>query len=75
MELESDKYKYFDYLNEPWFNNNVINEYINRDNIKNYFDKIFFTPILPISSWFLSYSYKLKFKGLDIYRRFRYNNI
>jgi hypothetical protein len=72
MELESDKYKYIEYLKQPWFNNNEINVYINRENIKNYFDKIFFTPIDPSSSWFLSKSYKFKFKAIDMYRNLRY---
>ena len=75
MELESDKYKYLDYLKQPWFKNNEINEYVNRSNIKNYFDKIFFTPIQTNSSWFLSNTYKIKFKGIDIYRKIRYSNI
>lgn len=73
MELESDRYKYLEYLSEPWFRNNKINEFVDRTNIKLFFDKIFSTPIRKKSSWFLSKGYKMKFKGLDLYRKIRYN--
>ena len=67
IELESDKYKYLEMLSEPWFNNNEINEYINRRNIKQFFDKIFSEEVRLVSSWFLSKGYKFKYKAVDFY--------
>lgn len=40
-------------LNEPWFENNQVNEYVKEDNIHAFFKRIFETPVRPIAtSWY-----------------------
>lgn len=45
MELERDENKYRALYEQPWFNNNRVNEFINRENIRRFFETVFTTPI------------------------------
>ena len=55
IELDRDAAKYFEYLQQPYFHNNQPNEYFNEDRLITFFDRIFSTPIRPVSqrrNWF-----------------------
>jgi hypothetical protein len=53
IELDQDKYKMVDLLNENWFTNNQLNQYCDRETLRLFFDKIFNQNITPVSSTFL----------------------
>jgi len=53
IELDQDKYKMADLLNENWFTNNQLNQYCDRETLRLFFDKIFNQNITPVSSTFL----------------------
>jgi hypothetical protein len=41
MELDNNDKLYCDMLSKPWYNNNVVNEYADKNNIAKFFTKIF----------------------------------
>lgn len=49
IELDQDDAKYLEYLRQPYFHNNLPNEYYSHDRLLNQFEKIFTTPITPVS--------------------------
>ncbi len=53
IELDADKYKMADLLNENWFTNNQLNQYCDRETLRLFFDSIFNQNITPVSSTFL----------------------
>jgi alpha(1,3/1,4) fucosyltransferase len=50
IELDQDDVKYMEYLREPYFHNNQPNEFFSRERLLNQFEKIFTTPITPVSA-------------------------
>jgi hypothetical protein len=48
-ELDQDDAKYLEFLRQPYFHNNQPNEYYSRERLLNHFEKIFTTPIQPVS--------------------------
>jgi hypothetical protein len=50
IELDSDKYKMADLLNETWFTNNQLNQYCNKELLRSFFANIFNQNIIPVSS-------------------------
>jgi len=53
IELDADKYKMADLLNESWFTDNQLNQYCDRETLRLFFDNIFNQNITPVSSTFL----------------------
>jgi hypothetical protein len=49
IELDQDDAKYLEYLRQPYFHNNQPNEFFSRERLLNQFEKIFTTPITPVS--------------------------
>jgi hypothetical protein len=49
IELDQDDAKYLEYLRQPYFLNNKPNEFFSRERLLNQFEKIFTTPITPVS--------------------------
>jgi alpha(1,3/1,4) fucosyltransferase len=49
IELDQDDAKYVEYLRPPYFHNNQPNEFFSRERLLNQFEKIFTTPITPVS--------------------------
>jgi alpha(1,3/1,4) fucosyltransferase len=49
IELDQDDAKYLEYLRQPCFHNNQPNEFFSRERLLNQFEKIFTTPITPVS--------------------------
>ena len=55
IELDCDDAKYLQWLQQPYFHNNQPNEYFNQERLVSFFDRIFSTPIRPVSQrrrWF-----------------------
>jgi hypothetical protein len=50
VELDRDDAKYLEYLRQPYFHNNQPNEFFSRERLLNQFEKIFTTPITPVSA-------------------------
>lgn len=50
IELDQDKYKMSDLLNESWFTNNKLNEFCDKEILLSFFDNIFNQTITPVSS-------------------------
>jgi hypothetical protein len=50
IELDQDDAKYLEYLRQPYFHNNQPNEFFSRERLLNFFEKIFTTPITPVSA-------------------------
>jgi alpha(1,3/1,4) fucosyltransferase len=49
IELDKDDAKYLEYLRQPYFNNDQPNEFFNRSRVLDFFEKVFTTPITPVS--------------------------
>jgi hypothetical protein len=49
IELDRDDAKYVEYLRQPYFHNNQPNEFYSHERLLNQFEKIFTTPITPVS--------------------------
>jgi hypothetical protein len=62
IELDQDKYKMAELLNETWFSNNILNAYCDKETLRFFFEKIFSQQIIPVSTTVLGkYNiYKLK---------------
>lgn len=62
IELDQDKYKMAELLNENWFSNNILNAYCDKETLRFFFEKIFSQQIIPVSTTVLGkYNiYKLK---------------
>jgi hypothetical protein len=50
IELDQDDAKYLEYLRQPYFHNNQPNEFFSHERLLNQFEKIFTTPIKPVST-------------------------
>ena len=50
IELDRDDAKYLEYLRQPYFHNNQPNEFYSHERLLNQFEKIFTTPITPVST-------------------------
>ena len=50
IELDRDDAKYLEYLRQPFFHNNQPNEFFSHERLLNQFEKIFTTPITPVSA-------------------------
>jgi hypothetical protein len=50
IELDQDDDKYLEYLRQPYFHDNKPNEFFSRERLLNQFEKIFTTPIRPVST-------------------------
>jgi hypothetical protein len=50
IELDQDDAKYLEYLRQPYFYNNQPNEFFSHERLLNQFEKIFTTPITPVSA-------------------------
>jgi glycosyltransferase involved in cell wall biosynthesis len=50
IELDQDDAKYMELLRQPYFHNNEPNEFFSRERLLNQFEKIFTTPITPVST-------------------------
>jgi hypothetical protein len=50
IELDQDDAKYLEYMRQPYFHNNQPNEYFSHERLLNHFEKIFTTPITPVST-------------------------
>jgi hypothetical protein len=50
IELDQDDAKYLEYLRQPYFHNNQPNEFFSQERLLNHFEKIFTTPITPVST-------------------------
>jgi hypothetical protein len=66
IELDNDKYKMADLLNESWFTNNQLNQYCNRETLRLFFENIFNNQIIPVSST-LSGKFNIYTKQSKIY--------
>ena len=49
IELDQNEDKYLEYLRQPYFLHNRKNEYFSEDRILDFFERIFSTPIRPVS--------------------------
>ena len=49
IELDNDDNKYIEYLKEPYFHNNEVNEYMNPQNVLRRFEHIFNSDKEPIA--------------------------
>ena len=49
IELDQDDAKYMEYLRQPYFHNNQPNEFYSHKRLLDQFEKIFTTPITPVS--------------------------
>jgi hypothetical protein len=49
IELDQEDAKYMEYLRQPYFHNNQPNEFFSRERLLNQFERIFTTPITPVS--------------------------
>ena len=50
IELDQDDAKYLEYLRQPYFHNNQPNEFFSHERLLNQFERIFTTPITPVSA-------------------------
>jgi hypothetical protein len=50
IELDRDDAKYLEYLRQPYFHHDQPNEFFNRERLLDQFEKIFTTPITPVST-------------------------
>ena len=50
IELDRDDAKYMEYLRQPYFHNNQPNEFYDRKRLLDQFERIFTTPITPVST-------------------------
>ena len=50
IELDQDDAKYMEYLRQPYFHHNQPNEFFSHERLLNFFEKIFTTPITPVSA-------------------------
>ena len=50
IELDQDDAKYLEYLRQPYFHNNQPNEFYSHKRLLDQFEKIFTTPITPVSA-------------------------
>jgi len=50
IELDQDDAKYMEYLRQPYFHNNEPNEFFSHKRLLDHFEKIFTTPITPVSA-------------------------
>ena len=50
IELDQDDAKYLEFLRQPYFHNNQPNEFFSHERLLNFFEKIFTTPIAPVSA-------------------------
>jgi alpha(1,3/1,4) fucosyltransferase len=50
IEVDRNDSLWADYLRQPYFRDNLVNEFVNYDNIRKQFDYIFNTEIVPVSS-------------------------
>jgi hypothetical protein len=84
IELDQDDEKYIEFMSQPWFADNQINEYVKRENILAHIDKIINDKIEPVaakSGIFSSnpivrtatlLSEKIKFFRLRVYMRTKF---
>jgi glycosyltransferase involved in cell wall biosynthesis len=49
IELDQDDAKYLEYVRQPYFHHDQPNEFFSRERLLNQFEKIFTTPITPVS--------------------------
>ena len=49
IELDQDDAKYKEYLRQPYFHNNKLNEFFSEERLLKQFEMIFNTPITPVS--------------------------
>ena len=71
IEIDNNDEKYLEMLEQPWFNGNKVNEYVDFENIYKYFDKIINTKSKPVSSDSglfngTDFNKKIKFKILQL---------
>ena len=71
IELDQDKYKMADLLNESWFTNNKLNEYCDKEILRSFFDIIFNQTITPVSSTVLGKLHIYKKQSKISLRRFK----
>jgi hypothetical protein len=50
IELDRDDAKYMEYLRQPYFHNNQPNQFYDHQRLLDQFEKIFTTPITPVSA-------------------------
>jgi hypothetical protein len=50
IELDQDDAKYLEYLRQPYFHDNRPNEFFSHERLLNQFERIFSTPITPVST-------------------------
>ncbi len=50
IDLDQDKYKMAELLNESWFTDNQLNKYCDRERLRLFFETIFNNQIIPVSS-------------------------
>ena len=50
IELDQNDAKYMEYMRQPYFHNNQPNEFFSRERLLDQFEKIFTTPITPVSA-------------------------
>jgi hypothetical protein len=50
IELDQDDAKYMEYLRQPFFHNNQPNEFFSHKRLLDFFERIFTTPITPVSA-------------------------
>jgi hypothetical protein len=50
IALDQDDAKYLEYLRQPYFHHNQPNEFFSHERLLNQFEKIFTTPITPVST-------------------------
>ncbi len=73
IELDNNDELYKQYLIQPWFNNNKINEFANKNEIIKKFDRIFNEKIIPVSNQSKVFSKNLiinKFTLLKIFFKY-----
>jgi hypothetical protein len=61
IELDIDKYKMADLLNQSWFTNNQLNEFCDKERLRIFFERIFSENKIPIASTFIG--------KINIYRK------
>ncbi len=55
IELDRDDAKYLEYLRQPYFHNDRLNEFFDRERLLAFFEKVFTQPVEPVSrhrKWF-----------------------
>jgi len=70
IELDQNDDLYLKMLSEPWFNGNQVNEYVDRSNIKEFFEKVFSYDSTPIAQTWKSNFGSLIRKGRNFNNKF-----